>query len=83
MPCLDDILGKVGQSSVLSKKDLSKGIHQVVMDAGSIVCPFGKFQFKRMPFVLKIAPAVFQALMKHVLVDCKQYTLPITRDVLF
>lgn len=31
IPCLDDILDRVGQSQVLSKLDLAKGFHQVLL----------------------------------------------------
>ena len=64
IPCLDYILDKVGQSHVLSKLDLSKGFHQVLMsdaskDLTTFVCPFGKYRCCWMPFGLKNAPAVF------------------------
>jgi len=75
MPTLDDILEKVGNCSVLSKLDLSKGYYQVAMEESSqektaFVSPFGKFQFKRMPFGLRNAPTVFQRLMDKVLSGC-------------
>ena len=87
IPCLDDILDKVGQSSVLSKLDLSKGFHQVVMDEDSknlttFVCPFGKFRFRRMPFGLKNAPAVFQSLMERVLAECRNFAAVYINDIL-
>ncbi len=61
---------RVGSGKVLSKVDLAKGFHHVVVDEGdqektSFVCPFGKFQYKRMPFGLCNAPSVFQRLHSH------------------
>jgi len=58
----------------LSKLDLSKGFHQVVIEDSSrdlttFVCPFERFCFQRMQFGLK--KAVFQALMEKVLSSCK------------
>ena len=64
------------ESKVLSKLDLAKGFYQVVMEDKSIelttfVSPYGKYQFRRMPFGLKNAPATFQALMERVLDQCR------------
>ncbi len=39
-------------------------------DKTCFVCPFGKFRFRRMLFVLTNAPSVFQRLMDTVLVGC-------------
>lgn len=65
IPLLDEIVDRVGQSSVVSKLDLSKGFHQVPVKPEdqpktAFVCPMGKFEFCRMPFGLTNAPAVFQ-----------------------
>ena len=87
IPCLDDILERLGQSRVLSKVDLSKGFHQVLMsekskDLTTFVCPFGKYCFRRMPFGLKNAPAVFQLLMEKVLVSCKDFSAVYIDDII-
>ncbi len=65
IPLLDEIVDRVGQSSVVSKLDLSKGFHQVPVKPEdqpktAFVCPMGKFESCRMPFGLTNAPAVFQ-----------------------
>ena len=88
IPCLDDILERVRQTRVLSKLDLSKGFYQVLMseeskDLTTFVCPFGKFRFRRMPFGLKNAPAVFQLLMEKVLVSCKNVSAVYIDDIIF
>ncbi len=36
------------------------------MPLSSFVCPMGKFMFKRMPFGLKNAPAIFQSVVEEV-----------------
>ncbi len=52
--------------------DVTAGFHQLEMDEDSselttFVCPFGKYRYLRMPFGLKNAPAIFQAVVENVL----------------
>lgn len=77
----------MGAGSVLSKIDLAKGFHQVVVreedrDKTTFVCPFGKFRYRRMPFGLTNAPAVFQRTMDVVLKDCLRFSRVYIDDVL-
>ena len=86
MATMDEILERVGSSRVMSKIDLAKGFYQVEVEPLSqektaFVSPYGKFQFKRMPFGLKNAPAMFQRLMEVVLGDCYEYSAPYIDDV--
>ena len=72
---------------MLSKLDLSKGFHQVLMseeskDLTTFVCPIGKFCFRHMPFGLKNAPAVFQLLMEKALVSCKDFSAVYIDDII-
>ncbi len=88
VPSLDEILRKVGQSCCLSTLDLTSGFHQVEMDADSMefttfVCPVGKFCYKRMPFELKNAPAVFQAAVEAVLEPVDNIACNYIDDVVF
>ncbi len=76
LPSLREILDQVGPCAVLSKLDLTAGFHQVRMDEESskfttFSCPLGKFRFVRMPFGLKNAPAIFQAIVEQVLKPVK------------
>ncbi len=87
MPTLDDILERAGSCNVLSKLDLAKGYFQVRVAAGSrektaFISPFGKYEFSRMPFGLKNAPAIFQRLMDGVLNECYECAAPYIDDIL-
>ena len=86
MTCMDEILERVGGSKVISKLDLAKGFYQVEVDPLSqcktaFVSPYGKYEFQRMPFGLKNAPAMFQRLMEVVLGDCFECSAPYIDDV--
>ncbi len=87
IPGFDEMVEKVGTGKVLSKVDLAKGFHQVLVeekdrDKTCFVCPFGKFRFKRMPFGLTNAPSVFQRLMDGVLVGCEEFARVYIDDIL-
>ena len=87
MPRVEEVLEDVGRSKVISKLDLSKGYYQVPMIVADIpktcfVCHRGKFEFVRMPFGVRNAPAVFQALMTKILADCKSFASPYMDDVI-
>ena len=87
MPLLDEILDDIGQSTVVSKMDLSKGFHQMPVKQKdraktAFVCPMGKFHLNRMPFGLMNVPAIFQQLMEQVLQDHKAFARPYIDDVI-
>ncbi len=72
LPSLTEILEQVGPNSCLSALDHTAGFHQLAMEKPSsefttFVCPFGKYRYLRMPFGLKNAPAIFQAVVESVL----------------
>ncbi len=85
IPSFQEMIDRVGQGCVLSKVDLAKGFHQVEVEKSDrvktcFVCPFGKFQFRRMPFGLMNAPSVFQRLMD--LVGCSDFARCYIDDIL-
>ncbi len=87
IPSFDEMVEKVGAGKVMSKIDLAKGFHQVLVeesdrDKTCFVCPFGKYRFRRMPFGLTNAPSVFQRLMEEVLVGCEDCARVYIDDIL-
>ena len=76
MPTKDEIVDAIGQSKVITKLDLTKSFLQVKMKVSdkektTFICHRGKFQYKRMPFGVKNAPAVFQGIVDEAIKDCR------------
>lgn len=72
LPNITDILDQLGSSKYFSVFDLASGFHQIPMHESdaqktAFSTPYGHYQFNRMPFGLKNAPATFQRLMDQVL----------------
>ena len=87
MPRVEEVLERVGKCSVISKIDLTKGYYQVPMHSEDIektafVCHQGKFEFLRMPFGVRNAPAVFQELMHKLFRGCKSFCSPYMDDLI-
>ena len=87
MPRVEEVLEGVGKASFISKLDLCKGYYQVEMEIQDIpktafICHRGKFEFLRMPFGVKNAPAAFQELMQMVLDPYKKFTTAYMDDII-
>ena len=86
MPRVEEVLEGVGKASYISKMDLSKGYYQVEMEIADIpkttfICHRGKFEFLRMPFGVKNAPAAFQELMQTILSPFKSFSTAYMDDI--
>ncbi|CAF4878033.1 unnamed protein product [Pieris macdunnoughi] len=72
LPNITDILDKLGHSVYFTTLDLASGFHQIELESNDIPktafnTPYGHYEFLRMPFGLKNAPATFQRAMDSVL----------------
>ena len=67
-PVLDQVVGTLAGNMWFTTLDAEKGYYQVKLSDKSkaitaFTCPFGLFQWTKMPFGLKNAPAFFQRIM--------------------
>ena len=72
LPVIEDILDHLGKAKFFSAFDLSSGFHQIPIEENSkkitaFTTSEGHFEFERMPFGLKNAPATFQRMMDNAL----------------
>lgn len=78
LPNIVEILDQLGHSKYFTTLDLKSGFHQIKMDPNdadktAFSVPSGHYQYNRMPFGLKNAPATFQRLMNSVLAGIQNF----------
>ena len=86
MPRVEEVLEGVGQARYISKLDLSKGYYQVQLTEQAIprtafTSHRGTYEFTRMPFGVKNAPAAFQSLMQRILTDQGEWATAYMDDI--
>ena len=87
MPRVEEVLESVGKSCVISKLDLCKGYYQVPMEPDHIcktafMCHQGRFEFLRMPFGVRNAPAIFQEMMQKLFCEYSEFCSPYMDDLI-
>lgn len=85
LPLITDILDQLGRSHYFSVLDLASGYHQLEVaekdrHKTAFCTESGQYEFKRLPFGLKNAPATFQRCMNFIMRDLLKGTCLIYLD---
>lgn len=85
LPNISDILDKLGRCQYFSTLDLASGFHQIEMHPDDVKktafnVEHGHYEYLRMPFGLKNAPATFQRVMDDILKGLQNKTCFVYMD---
>jgi len=74
LPILDDVLPKISHAKYFSKLDVKDSYWHVELDDASsklttMITPFGRFRWARLPFGLKVSSEIFQRKLSEALGD--------------
>lgn len=80
LPLITDILDKLGHAKYFSTLDFANGYHQIAIHPGdthktAFSTSTGHWEWLKMPFGLKTAPAVFSELMHALLTGCEDLNM--------
>ncbi|XP_014783246.1 uncharacterized protein K02A2.6-like [Octopus bimaculoides] len=86
LPNPEEVFAKCNGGENFSKLDLSEAYLQLQVDEEcakvlTINTHKGLYRFKRLPFGVKVAPAIFQQVMDTMLADC-EFAVPYLDDIL-
>ena len=76
LPVLDDVLPKLKDAKIFSKLDVKEAYWHVRLDEAAnssklttMITPFGRYMWKRLPFGLKVSSEIFQRKIDEALGD--------------
>ena len=74
LPVLDDVLPELKDAKIFSKLDVKEAYWHVRLDEASsklttMITPFGRYMWKRLPFGLKVSSEIFQRKIDEALGD--------------
>ena len=74
LPVADDVFAKMSGAQYFTTLDAASGFWQIPLSPAScelttFITPFGRYQFRRLPFGITSGPEVFHRSMKHMLAD--------------
>ena len=72
MPTLDDILPNLNNAEIFNRFDVKEAFYHAKLDEDSsdlttIITPFGRYRWKRLPFGLSVSSEIFQQRLNEAL----------------
>lgn len=75
LPCMDQLLPKIGKAKYFSKLDIKDAFHQLELHPDcrhitTFVTTRGLYRYKRLMFGINCAPEIFQKVLENLLIKC-------------